>query len=762
MKKITKKLLFLCSASFAITTLTGCSDDEKWKFTIDDIPSFIMLDADINIVDSEGNMTFTVSEANQFFKNKSDFKDDDYIFFNYTELYSTSPKDEADFYSYKDFKDHKVDFSSLEITNDGRDLKIEFKGNPDNYYAFIANKNASNYDKFTACISSDYTENAGYVVPPEQIKFQNKYLAAPLPEYVPGTKQIDAVSYFGGLMSMNIDNNEENGSNFVPIWIPIAGFVFGVINFVGGVVNACLPRTTPSLTFMFETIRSSLNDISTKIDKLQSILLAELLNLKLQIEHDSLLSSINYITDYNTNYIFKLDNYRRQAADYISDTFPSYVSSPKSIKLFYTKVDDKYQPTSYHYVPTGDYVMIDIPSITFTNAKKAISETGVLAQNFADELKKDIQEAIKNIQLPDGVTQDACIDHAIANIEERLLESIYSSTALDKAREVRDLAINFCKTVGTYMSNIFNKYKLTFNFAGEARDAFRAAFSMINFELDRNVAFAQMLCRASKSDEYELSEVYKQAKEAAKNSYADTTKLANNYSFTFNKVITSKYVDFDCNRFFDNSGIGTCQMYISEYTHKEPYNKYFRDSVDLEQLQAFTSLNYDNMNIRTNSMKASGYVGDNFDLVKHLDELGAITKQAKSDYKLHNAQYKNDNYYLLPRDYTVTDLSNNNVDKSLDLKCLYQLNVTKGPYFTVGSTYKFMSGGYGDRYWTGKRYSNTVYDGKTGKGTYYKDWLLFASFYKPKQLFWSYPQSYIFGNANGLNNVGGYVLFPQA
>lgn len=761
MKKITKKFLFLCSASFAVTTLVGCSDNEKWKFTIDDIPSFILLDADVEVVDGEGNMAFTISEANRFFKNKSEFKDDDYIFFNYSALYNAAPKDDADFYSYADFKDHKVDFSSLEISNEGRDLQITFKGNPDDSYAFVTTKNASRYDKFTACISSEYNESTGYVVSPEQVKFQEKYLAAPLPEYVPGTKQIDAVSYFGALMSMDINKNEENSLNFVPIWIPIGAFVLGVINFIGATVNACLPRTTPSLAFMFETIRSTLNDISLKIDKLQSILLAELLNLKIQIEHDSLLGSINYITDYNTNYIFKLDNYRRQAADYLSDAFPIYVEDSQSLDLVYKKVDGKYQPTSYHYVASGDDVKIKIPSITFVNAKKAISDSGALAQNFADELKKDIKEAIKGIQLPEGVTEDTCINHAVANIEERLLESIYSVTALDKAREVRDLAINFCKTVGTYMSNVFNKYKLTFNFAGESRDAFRSAFAMINYELDRNVAFAQMLCRASGDDEYELSEVYKQAKEAAKTSYESTTKLANNYSFTFNKPITSKYVDFECNRFYDDARHATSKMYVSEYTHKEERDPYFRDSVDLEVLQAFTSLNYDTMNIRTNSMKASGYVGDNFDLVKHLEGLGVITKQAKSDEKLHNAQYSNTNYNLISRNFTVSDLSNNNIDRSLDLKCIYQFAVTKGPYFIVGNTYKYMAGGYGDQYWTGKRYSNTVYDGKTGIGTYYRDWFLFANFHKPRQLFWSYPQDYIFGNANNVANVGGYVLFPQ-
>ena len=761
MKKITKKFLFLCSASFAVTTLVGCSDNEKWKFTIDDIPSFIFLDADVDVVDGEGNMTFTVSEANRFFKNKSDFKDDDYIFFNYSALYNAAPKDDADFYSYADFKDHKVDFNSLEISNEGRDLQIKFKGNPNDSYAFFTTNNASNYDKFTACISSEYNESAGYVIPPEQVKFQEKYLAAPLPEYVPGTKQIDAVSYFGALMSMDINKNEENSLNFVPIWIPIGGFILGVINFIGSTVNACLPRTTPSLTFMFETIRSTLNDISLKIDKLQSILLAELLNLKIQIEHDSLLNSINYITDYNTNYIYKLDNYRRQTADYLGDAFPSYVAEPKSIELVYQKVDGKYQPTSYHYVPTGDYVKINIPSITFTNAKKAISATGALAQNFADELKKDIKEAIKGITLPEGITQDAFVDHALANIEERLLESIYSVTAVDKAREVRDLAINFCKTVGTYMSNIFNKYKLTFNFAGESRDAFRSSFAMINYELDRNVAFAQMLCRASGSDEYELSEVYKSAKEAAKTSYESTTKLANNYSFTFNKPITSKFVDFDVNKFYDNQ-IAHYKMYVSEYTHNKERNPYFRDVVDIEVLQAFTSLNYDTLNIRTNSMKSSGYVGDNFDCIKHLDELGVITKQAKSDEKLHNAQYKTTSYNFISRNYTVSDLANNNIDKNLDMVCLAQLNVTRGPYFIVNNTYKFMSGGYGDQYWTGKRFSNTVYDGKTGKGTYYRDWYLYAHFHYPRQPFWSYPQDYIFGNPWNTNNKGGYILFPQA
>lgn len=542
-----KKMKILLALSMPISFLAGCANStpSDWQFKKDDMNDFIEVNSEILQTDNENEKILRITNAELL---NEEIKDDDFMIFNYEKLIESEPADE--YYSYQNFKSSSVKAIKKVVSADNSTIDVYFEGNDEEVYGAIFNKDATYDGGFLYTVPELNASNNNKEK--DLDRFERELLESPNPK-PDETGYIDVINHFGVLCS-KIPQEGENEFLW-GVFIGIVSLILAIINTVKGNIEK-YGKLPPNFHY-FNEIQNRLNLIDTKLNNISSQLTSGFSDLLLAADKEAVASCTRWIGSFKSGYLQPIGDFCRWIESRVYDTFKTHASGG-SISMLQVK---------YANDPEGKLCRIGLlapneikpdatsqGSIQFINAKKYLDTYGRVDEKFVENFGEDIFNSIKpkdgNFPLPPGITQENLTsDILLTIIEDSIKESFTDPLNKDKLESFRDLIINYTESLYETDMKVVDNYvkrcELSYNFGAEAERSLRNNLAYLLFDLERNTALTQMVCRVSGiTESSELTAKYLLARNYIKEAYKSVKNLPSNLCFRDGQKWGTKLFEF--------------------------------------------------------------------------------------------------------------------------------------------------------------------------------------------------------------------------
>lgn len=582
----------------------------------------------------------------------------------------------------------------------------------------------------------------------QQLVFEEEYISKSF-NYAEGGKF--AVSIISSL------GNIAGGVAFDSPTAVVSG-VFSLLTSINDQFNGSSGPTIADVMNKLNEMDEKLDGINAKLDENHIQLMSETIRTQAMVDQVLLEEQEQAIETFNNVYVVPLENYARDFADYIDQSYKSYVSKDETAEIYLSK-NDKKEWTLIDVMDEGkpDQTKFTLTVNDFSHSKECLEKNyNVVTVGFMDSFNKDIDIALEEVSLPNGLNKEDCRNFIGANIVERFTKKYYEENH-QKALDLRNMAINYSKQIsGKANKSILNRYidrlEYMYNFAGEMKSTVTDAFANIAHSLDVNTALAAQACLYAGVNQEEIRSEYIVARDLIKKDYEAIKNVNDAYSFITKTVL----------------GGGLYRAYYdTEYSNRGNDPK-FKATFRFQQVYYHNGFDYRNDDINThfvleaadhlrivtrmNLMKAIGLVKED-SYISYLVKAKVVEQDAYTTYEqLVDRKWISNDALRFLTDITTRNM--NDSDKNVEMECTASGN-PDGDYFNVGWKGHFR-GGHDNGCWSGKITETTYIDAITGKVQDNKKVAAYAT-YSESHWYWSDDEYWSFVD----NKVGNYFFILE-
>lgn len=735
-----KSIPLVLSAIIAIPLLASCGigNDQKWLYTRDDVIQFPQYEGKVN--KKENTTTFKVKSTNPIF-DKSVNKNDIRIFDLDAALEEKNNKEKG-YLEYPSIKKHLENIKELTVNDELNEFEVTVNGHINNRLAILINKDVTNNSDYHA-ICLPETNELGLARTNPQVDFEEKYIKEEWSWATGGKFVSTLLTNIGSIVA---------GAYFASYATTVVG-VFSLIGTLGDQFNGTGP-TNKDLMNKLNIMDAKLDDIINTLEENHNQLMQEEIRTQVEVDKAILQTLESQMTDFTTDYIVPLDDYRRDFADYIEQSYKSYVKEDQVINMYLEK-DEK---GKWGLVLIPDEIpasqqLVSISISNFENAQEFLrTHNNIVEEGFMDEFNKDIEKAISTVEIPTGLTNEVVTAFAHGNIVDHFTQKYYQENH-EKALDLRNKVINFSKRISGRLSNsILNTYisrfEYMYNFASEIKEPVIDLVSNIMGTLDTYAAMGGLACLYAETSNTELVDEYKIARESAQEVEKNISEIPDGLNFATNEVIQGHFYQAKYNVSFKDTTLSA----------KLEFNLVKGGYGNTTRADNITAHNYipvkDHMRIamRWNLMRQIGVseidtYADYLVSAKALDDEALYTYRALVDLK-----YIGTDCFKIMTGYSIRGLKDS--DKSLSLIC--KAKADYGNYFTMDKTYKFRST-HTESCWNGSIIETNYIDGQSGTLLEEKKVAAYAS-YAQSKFYWITDEYWGFVD----NPYGNYFFALEA
>ncbi len=538
----------------------------------------------------------------------------------------------------------------------------------------------------------------------------------------------------------------------------IVGGIFSIISAMNDQFNGSSGPTIADVMNKLSEMDSKLDAMNDKLDKNHNELLSEEVRTQAKVDQVLLEQQEQALESFHNLQVIPLENFKRDFSDYIEQSYKSYVATEQTSEIYLSK-DEKNQWTLVDVIDEGkpEQTKFSLTINDFKNAKECLENNyNVIVTGFMDNLNKDLDTAIADVSLPNGLDKETYRNFVGANIIQRFTKKYYEDNH-QKALDLRNLAINYAtqisgKSTKSVIERYINRLEYMYNFAGEMKAPLTGIFANLAHNLDVNVAIAAQACLYAEVSQEELRSEFITARDLIRKNFEGFSKLDDRYSFITNTTLASDFY-----RAYYSTGYvvkGNYPSFKAEFKCEQvSYDGHvnFKDD-DINSHYFVEAADQLRIYARMDIMRKIGVVkADTF--IAYLAAAKVVSEEAMRTYqRLIEMKWISEDALRILTGIHTRDM--NDSDKSLPMTCTDQGN-PGGDYFSVGWQGNFRSTHSSDC-WHGKMTETTYVDGVTGKVQDEKKVAAYAT-YSESHWYWGDDEYWSFVD----NTAGNYFFILE-
>ncbi|MCF0107735.1 MAG: hypothetical protein HUJ59_01830 [Bacilli bacterium] len=732
-----KAFPLMLAAMISAPALASCRTElnQKWLYTKADMAEFAEYQGDVETID--GITTFKVISGDPIF-DKEVKKENLRVFDLKAALQDLSKKDETGYLSYRTIEKHLMPIKEFKVNEDLTEFQVNIKADNDKTIAVLINKDVTNNSNYHA-ICIPHVNKEIVTQPNPQVDFEESYISGSWSYAEGGKFAIQVISNIGSIVAGAAFNSPT----------AIVGGIFGILGAVGEQFCASGPTIKDVMNKLNE-MDEKLDAIGEKLDQNHNQLMQEEIRTQAAVDKSILQTLESQMTSFTTDYIVPLDNFERDFADYIEQSYKTYTKSSETINMYLTKGEyGKWSPVMIKDEIPGSQELLSIAINNFDNSQEFLNKhRNIVEEGFVDEFNKDIDQAISTTELPVGLSEEEARYFAHANIIEQFTKKYYEDNH-QKALDLKNMAINYSKRISGRLSvSIINTYlnrlQYMYNFSGEMKVARIDLLSNILGSLDRYAAIAGLACMYAETNNKELVDEYKLAREFIQNTYKNIKEVPDTYNFVTNQVMEGNFYQAKYKTSYNGNNLSA----KLDYKKVEGYQATYKDD-DITKHDYVNATEHLKIAARWNLMREIG-LSSSATYVDYLNDASVINDKAVEAYQaLLAKKYIEVDCYRIMTGYTTRSL--NDSDKSLIMTCQAQAD-RDSDYFHVDNQYTFR-GGHSSSCWSGTMIETTYIDGNNGTISNDKKVAAYAR-YAESHWYWSTDEYWSFVD----NPYGNYFF----
>lgn len=699
-----KALPLMLAALIGVPVLASCGTktDKAWYYTKADMSSFTNYEGDVTALDGSKAVEFKVRSGDPIFDKdvtKSNIKA-----FDMKAALQDLANAKVNYLDYETISKHEVKVKELKVDEDKQGFNVLIDSEPSKQYAVLINKDVTYNSNYHAmCIP--HTEISQIISPNPQVDFEENYISGQFTWEDGGKFIVDVLSNIGNICA---------GIGFDSPTSAVAG-VFGLLQTIGNQFCASGPTIKDVMNKLNE-MDKKLDAIDEKLDQNFNQLMDEEIRTQAAVDKSILQTMEGQITDFATDYIVPLENYQRDFADYIEQSYKSYVNNEEIVNMYLVKnADNEYRVALVCEEVPASQQLVTINISNWSNAQKYLADhSNTVGEGFLDEVNKDIDTAVSTMTLPTGLTKEDARTFAHGNIIDHFTKKYYQDNH-QKALDLRNMFINYAKRISGRLSvSIVNTYisrlQYMYNFASEIKVPSTDILANILGTLDRYAGITAQACAYAETSNTEVSDEYKKAREYVQTTYTAVKEMKDSYSFINSKIMKGGFYQAKYNTYYDNPG-NHCSLHANlQFKKVSGGYKYNYTDDKIENHAYISATEHRKIATRWTLMRQIG-LDDSSAYIYYLCNAGAIDYDSINTYNalVDRCWISNDAYRILTG-YTVRDM--NDSDRSQGMSCSAQGN-PGGDYYTVGNRYNFRQGNDSGS-WYGSAIETTYIDAASG------------------------------------------------
>lgn len=706
-----KKMRNLFLGMFVVIPfLSGCGDSSKWEYSKEDVSKFFSYTGEI--VREDGKMYFNVDENYNLFS-KDVTKDDVLVYSNDKLLeLETSEKNRGDYITYDELKKCSVKATSVENNANRTGLKVYIPESDDESYCVLVNK----------CANNDYShillENKRNIMgddPKERDILEQEKKRFEISDATWGDCKTPAeiVKNFCLIFCAVADGSYSSG--------------FGaVFNFFTTIFDLAFGSRNPTL----QDVLDKLNIMDAKLNKIQSTLeknhyqmMDETVRTQAGVDKATLIMYEQNITSFFVEHTSKLDNLERSFQVDIADQYKAYVNGYQTVSISYRKnAQGKLLPVSLMepVEATDQTFVVTLPE--FKKAKEYLANNNnVVGKGFMDAFYLDVEEAIKDVQRPEGYSLDEFKENVTCRAADNLTRDFFKKAENKEfTKNLMNEFINFAKRISggettSIISSYLGRFQYMYNFAGEARNNISHILSYLLGKLESYACFVEQGLYFAEMSQDTVFNEYQAAKKALNEAYKASTKSDDAYCYVNNTIYTGGFYKAKWESYYTKTG----------------NNPEFINNLSIRQVTP--SGNTFIFKEPVKSMSEVGFIsqGDLLRIVyrlKLMHSLGLEEETSFIKYLEKNKALEDGSIrayeYLLSKQYLssdalriitegITSRPSGSEDKNMEIWCEHQGGNPSTNYFKEGEKY-YYQGKYVETYWAGQIAESVIFNASTG------------------------------------------------
>lgn len=749
-----KKIKIIFALSIATSALAGCGNKEPttptdWMFNEENGDNYTFIDSELLQTEDEKVKIIRISRAELL---DTVIDDDDFYVFDYGKI--AIIEDSSKYFSYQDYKSASVNTIKKEYNESEFTLDIYFEGNDEDVYGAVFNKDATFNGNFVFTLPEMNALGNTNEINVDQ--FETELLESPNPK-ADDSGYIDLVSHFGQMISYI----PKEGENIFIIDDGILLALVGIILTIGTWIWTATNNSDFKNWSYFNSINERLNQIDKKLTGISTMLVSSFSAILDQLDVISIDNYTNKIGEFKNDYLFKIDNIYRFIADETAYLFKQLVSNQDSVYVeipYDLASGDKYHARSILSRVSGQPEFTVTGNVNFNESKTYLREHNIVDSKFAELFRKDIDSSIASgaMSYPsEKLGKEALASDIFSKIcESQLSKSLSEQSKRSQLEGYRNTLVNYTKQLYSTNIEIVNKYvnrcKLSYNFGAEAQKSLRNNLASLMFQLDRNAALCQIICRLSGNNvgELDLTDSYLAARSCIKNAYDSVKSIPSNYCFRDGKNWETKFFQFSDSVAGGYYGDGVRSSFNHSLETKliKPYpDARFGQTVDYDRNANpwVNSITLRRMLARFESQKGSQAIG-NITLLQYLQSIpGLFNPDSNRMLYPYAVEYGPKNIHRIMGDFS-TRAADSNGDKGKPLQVSAKGDDPYNPYFSFRENTKYLEGPYrtSSQYWTnGTFYTCDMVDAESGEFKAQQDFIMYAD-YVEDHGYWRHYESY--------------------
>ncbi len=594
-------------------------------------------------------------------------------------------------------------------------------------------------------------------------KFEKELLESPDPK-PDESGYIDLVAHFGRLCNKIPNEKLTNNVGSDPIdwnwWGNFAGCflaVLGIVLTIAQWIWAISKLDYYENLFIFNEINGKLADIDSKLTNISSSLVNNFSALLLKADLEEIRSYTTNIGNFKSDYVQPIADFGRNLNDVLENKFKKMaIDETLDVEIPYMKYKEKISGDKYamklspisKIAPKGIPVEFEkFVILRFTKSKKYISSGQPVDEKFIKEFKQDILDSIKG-QNPDGLTEEEFASDVFGVILENTLQTLFCNSEKTLELEaLRDLVINYIKQLYSddlaIVSKYVNRCKLSYNFASETEKPLRTTLASSLFELERNAALAQLVCRLSGDvNELELVDEYLKGRKCIKDAYKNIKNLPSNYCFRDEMKWETKFFRFDDKVDTHNQGTNISSFTHTLQTRIIKFNKNNKYGT-LETYDRKAHPWADSISLKSMTARYAAITKKSISLLDYLYSVPKlINPESNKMLSPYCAYYGKKQICCLLGDFS-TRFATEAQDKGKILYCVSKGAKPRSKYFYINTPYEYLNSHKKECWKNGTFYTADFIDMDNGNFINQKDLIMYCDYLEDHEL-WNTAENFAF------------------
>jgi len=710
MRNFKKKFTIVLSSLTMVLTLAGCGDAkaEKWNINESEKQNLCWLNPYVEV--EETKSTIFVDMTNAIFNKK--FEKDDLIFFDCSEAVGTASKVSENVLSYSYMKNHQLQYDSYVIGDNLSSLTLTCSYEVPEDFMILVHKDVCASGAFTTICHDDADEVKFTDLTPEQQAqedYEKKYAQTKIDweNAQTGKFLIDIVTNLGAIAaSLALDSP-----------ITAVTSLFNLLNTISSQFIAAGP-TMADIMDKLKEMDAKLDRILSMLESNQRQLETEAVRTQAAVDKVLLEQQEQAIVAFKTDYLDKITDFNSLYSVHVTEEFKKFVSNNYASTDVYLYKNKRGEWCSRLLPEFGLYpsdTKITFTMGDFTNSRAELQKNNnVIKAGFMDALYKDINNAISTKLLPEGLPQSNFVYFVASNLAEGINKAYFNQNKT-KAQEFANLMIHTCERysgVGakSIVQTYYDRFKYTYNFAGEMKKPMTTFISRHLYNLDTAVARATTYLAYAELDDSNLAKIYKATRTYMNEFYQTTQKMDDTYSNILGYSLDSSLFNLHYEQRWTSKGnhpgwTGTLIQRYYEFVNGK-LNIY---DTNINNFASIQEIDHTRIKFRLSLLRELGQTKSE----TYIDYLRTTNIVQQKVWDASRQIIRNNwcpSITKIATAFTERDMDDR--DKSISLKCTEKSH-GDSHYFSEGNWYNFRgSRNSGD--WHGRILESTMLDYNTG------------------------------------------------